>query len=108
MLEKEDIHVLMYMYIGIRQQRTLLYLPMWFWGNDNNSWRRRSLEGAWQQVGKVEVSEVIDGKVSLDAVHGMGERPSEHGRVQYQNVEWKITLLECVCKVLNTVQWCEV
>ena len=50
------------------------------------------------------MSEVVDGKVSLDAVHCEGEGAPEHGRIQYQNVEWEIALLECVCKILHTVE----
>ena len=50
------------------------------------------------------MSEMVDGKMPLDAVHCVGKRASEHGRVQYQNVEWKMTLLECFGKVVYAVK----
>ena len=80
------------------------YLPVRLGGQNDNSGGGGVSEIVGEEVGQVEVGEMIDGKVRLDPVNCPGEWHAEHGRIQNQNVEREVPFLERDSKLPNTVQ----
>ena len=50
------------------------------------------------------MTQVVDGKMSLDPVQSEREGPTKHSCIEYQDVEGEVQALECLGKCFDAVE----